>query len=70
MRSRDFPGSPMAKTPHSNAGGPGLIPGQRARSHMLQLRAGMLQLKRFLMLQQRLGKAKQTDAIEKEIMLA
>ena len=37
---------------------------------MLQLRAGMLQLKRFLMLQQRLGKAKQTDAIEKEIMLA
>ena len=28
-----------------NAGGPGLIPGQGTRSHMLQLRAHMLQLK-------------------------
>ena len=28
----------MAKTPHSNAGGPGLIPGQGTRSHMLQLK--------------------------------
>ena len=28
-----------------NAGGPGLIPGQGTRSHMLQLRVHMLQLK-------------------------
>ena len=34
--SGDFPGGPGAKTPHSNAGGPGLIPGQGIRSHMPQ----------------------------------
>ena len=34
----DFPGGPVAKTPHSNAGGPGLIPDQGIRSHVPQLR--------------------------------
>ena len=33
---RDFPGGPVAKTQHSSAGGPGLIPGQGTRSHMPQ----------------------------------
>ena len=35
----------MAKTPHSNGGGLGLIPGQGTRSHGRQLRLCMLQLK-------------------------
>ena len=35
---RDFPGGPVPKTPHSNAGGLGSIPGQRTRSHVLQLK--------------------------------
>ena len=34
--SRDFPGGPAAKTAAPNSGNPGLIPGQRTRSHMLQ----------------------------------
>ena len=34
----DFPGGPVAKTSHSLAGGPGSIPGQGARSHILQLK--------------------------------
>ena len=38
--SWDSPGDPVAKTLCSNAGGPGLIPGQGTRSHMLQLRPG------------------------------
>ena len=42
---RDFPGGPVAKPPHSNAGGPGSTPGQGTRSHMLQLRVHMPQLK-------------------------
>ena len=28
---RDFPGGPVVKTPHSNAGGEGSIPGQGAK---------------------------------------
>ena len=35
VADRDFPGCPVANTP--NAGGPGLIPGQGTRFHMLQL---------------------------------
>ena len=35
---RDFPGGPVAKTPSSNAGGPGSIPDQGTRLHMPQLR--------------------------------
>ena len=34
----DFPGGPVAKTSHSLPAGPGLIPGQGARSHILQLK--------------------------------
>ena len=35
----DFPGGPVAKPPPAaNAGGPGSIPGQGTRSHMLQLK--------------------------------
>jgi len=34
----DFPGGPVAKTPHSQCRGPGSIPGQEARSHLLKLR--------------------------------
>ena len=60
----------MAKMAHSNAGGPGSISGQRIRSHVLQLRACMPLPKRSLMPQRRLGAAKQTNAIEKEIRLA
>ena len=37
----------MAKTHIPNPGGPGLIPGQGTRSHMLQLRVHMPPLKRF-----------------------
>ena len=35
---RDFPGSPVAKTLHSQCQWPGSIPGQGNRSHMPQLR--------------------------------
>ena len=42
--SWDFSGSPVAKTPHSKAGGLGSLPGQGTRSHMPQLRVRMLQL--------------------------
>ena len=34
----DFPDGPVAKTPCSQCRGPGLIPGQGTRSHMLQLK--------------------------------
>ena len=37
MRRRAFPGGPVAKLPEG-AEGPGLIPGQGTRSHMLLLR--------------------------------
>ena len=40
-----FPGGPVAKIPPSNVGGPGSIPDQRTRSHMLQRGVCMLQLK-------------------------
>ena len=40
---RDFPGGPVAKTPHYQRRGPGLIPGQGTRSHMLQLKVCMPQ---------------------------
>ena len=45
--TKDFPCGPVAKTAHSQGRGPGLIPGQGARSHMLQqkLKAHMLQLR-------------------------
>ena len=36
----DFPGGPVAKTLSSHCRGPGSIPGQGTRSHMLQLRPG------------------------------
>ena len=40
---RDFPGGSVAKSLHSTQGGPGLIPGQGTRPHMLpQLRVHML----------------------------
>ena len=42
---RDFRGGPVAKLHSPNAGGLGLIPGQGTRSHMLQLRVHMPQLK-------------------------
>ena len=35
---RDFPGGPVTKFLHSSAGGPDWVPGQRTRSHMLQLK--------------------------------
>ena len=38
MVTGGFPGGLVAKTPSSHAGGPGSIPGQGARSHMLQLK--------------------------------
>ena len=43
----DFPGGPVAKSPcsHRGARGPSLIPGQGTRSHLLQLRVCMPQLK-------------------------
>ena len=41
----DFPGGPVAKTLHSQCRGPGSIPDQGTRSHMLQLRSSMPQLK-------------------------
>ena len=36
--TRDFPGGPLAKTPHSQSREPGSIPGQGTRSHKWQLR--------------------------------
>ena len=39
----DVPDGPVAKTP--NAGGPGSIPGQGTRFHVLQLRVHMPELK-------------------------
>ena len=38
LSSWDFPGVPVVKTLCSKAGGLGSIPGQRTRSHMLQLK--------------------------------
>ena len=38
----DFPGGPMVKTHAPNEGGPGSIPGQGTRSHVLQPRVHML----------------------------
>ena len=35
---QDFPGGPVAKTPHSQCRGPGFIPGQGTGSHMPQLK--------------------------------
>ena len=40
-RKGSVAGGPAAKTPHSPSMGPGMIPGQGARSHMLQLRVRM-----------------------------
>ena len=40
---RDFPGGLVAKTPCSQQGGLGSIPGQGTRPHMLQLRVCMPQ---------------------------
>ena len=40
IKSMDFPSGPGAKPHASNAEGPGSIPGQEPRSHMLQLRLG------------------------------
>ena len=37
---RDFPGGPVAKVCSSNAVGPGSVPGQGTRFHILQLRPG------------------------------
>ena len=48
-----FPGSSVAKIPHSQCRGPGYDPGQGTRSHMPQLRVPMPQLKRSCMLQWR-----------------
>ena len=42
---RDFAGGPMAMTLRSQSKGPSLIPDQGTRSHMLQLRVCMLQLR-------------------------
>ena len=39
---RQFPGGPVAKTPHSQCRGPGLIPGKGTRIRMLQLRQKIL----------------------------
>ena len=47
----DSPGGPVAKTHVPNARGLGLIPDQRNRSHVLQLRLCMI---KFCILQQRL----------------
>ena len=52
----DFPGDPVPKTP--STGGLGSILPQGTRSHMLQLRVYLLQLKRFCMLQLRPGTAR------------
>ena len=41
----DFPGGPVAKTPHFQHRDSGLIPGQGTRSHMGQLSSYMLQLR-------------------------
>ena len=42
---QDFPGGPIDKTPCFQCRGPGSIPGQGTRSHMLQLRVRTQQLK-------------------------
>ena len=36
---RDSPGGPVAETLHFQCRGPGLIPGQGTRPHMLQLKS-------------------------------
>ena len=45
LNFRDFPTGPVAKTPHSQAGGLGSIPGQGTSAHTPQLRVHVLQLK-------------------------
>ena len=37
VKTRDFPGGPVAKTPSSHARGMASIPGQGTRSHMPKL---------------------------------
>ena len=44
-RELEIPGGPVTKTPYSQCRGPGSIPGQGVRSHMLQLRVSMPQSK-------------------------
>ena len=44
-RGGDFPGGPVAKTPNSQGGGPGSIPGWGTRSHRPQLRVCTPRLK-------------------------
>ena len=39
MLHRDIAGGPVAKSPHPRFRGPGLIPGQRTRSHKPQIRS-------------------------------
>ena len=45
MQRWDFPGGPVAKAPCSQERGPGSISGQGTKSHMLQLRVCMPQLR-------------------------
>ena len=45
LKTRDFPGGPVAKTPVSQCRGPGFSPAEGARPHMLPLRTRMLQLR-------------------------
>ena len=50
---RDIPGGPVAKIPRSQRRGPGLIPRQGTRSHMLQQRVLHVMTKTSHMLQLR-----------------
>ena len=43
MLHTDFPGGPVAKGPCPRLRGPGLIPGQRTRSHMPQMKITKIQ---------------------------
>ena len=45
LQYQDFPGGPVAKLCSPNTGGPGFNPCQGARSHMLQLRVHIPQLR-------------------------
>ena len=59
LRYGDLRGGPMAKTPCSHAGGPGLITVWGARPYMLQLRPGApKEIKQKLNLEERKYKVK------------
>ena len=48
ITTQDFPGGPVAKTPHSQCRDLSSIPGKGVRSHMLQLKIPHSQINKYI----------------------